>query len=281
MTSPYGSARRRRIEVCTFCFCNALSIGHGDLVGAGRCATPLNLATSISTPRVTIADVLDTKLRQPLALRELGPAIAVVKIADPEVAEAVELRADLTELAADLVVMHSLVLTWHRERLRDADAVVARAMRQHAGLVDVAELIDLAFLDRVLRLEHLRWGDAIRRAALISGAPPRGPAIGLAASDCGSRDHRDRASSTTTVVECVRLQAGPEGPALPCRYFLSIWAKTSLPRGRVHAGGHARVNRDLHEDLADLLARHAVRQGAGDMQTQFVRAVQAARSSPG
>ena len=61
----------------------------------------------------------------------------------PEVTEAIELRADLPQLAADdLVVIDRLVLAGHRERLRNAQAVVPRAEHRHAGLVDVTELID-------------------------------------------------------------------------------------------------------------------------------------------
>ena len=91
----------------------------------------------------------------------------------PEVAEAVELRADLSQLAADdLVVIHRLVLPGHRERLRDAEAVVARAVHRHAGLVDVAELIDRGPCGSAFFASSTLAGVMpVRRAALIVGAP--------------------------------------------------------------------------------------------------------------
>ena len=142
---------------------------------------------------------------EPVGLREIGPVVAVVEqIADADVAQAVELRADLAELAADdLVVIHRAVRADRPERLRNPQAVVARAEQRHRRLVDVAELIDRAARDQVLRLEHLRGRDAVCRAALIGGAPARRiPVVRLAEShagcSCDAQNGEDGNQPTTT-----------------------------------------------------------------------------------
>jgi hypothetical protein len=141
----------------------------------------LNAGTSTSTPRVAIAPTFSTP--RPFGLCELGPVVAVVEqVADADVAEPVELRADLAELAADdLVVVHHVVRAHGPERLRNPQAEVPRAEQRHPGLVDVPELVHRASLDQVLRFEHLGRRELVGRAALIGGAPARGiPAVGLA-----------------------------------------------------------------------------------------------------
>ncbi len=67
------------------------------------------------------ADVLDAELREPVGLRELAPVVAVVEqVADADVAEAVELRADLADLGADdLVVIHRAIRAHRPEGLRN------------------------------------------------------------------------------------------------------------------------------------------------------------------
>ena len=103
------------------------------------------------------ADVLDAELREPVALRELGAVVAVVEeIADADVAQTVELRADLADLGADdLVVIHGPVRAERPVRLRNPQAEMPRAEQRHARLVDAAELIDGAARHEALRLEHL------------------------------------------------------------------------------------------------------------------------------
>ena len=91
----------------------ALEVRRRDLVARRQLVNALELRdVDQHAARDDGADVLDAELGEPLGLGELGAAIAVVEqVADAEVTEAVELRADLPELAADdLVVIDRLVL---------------------------------------------------------------------------------------------------------------------------------------------------------------------------
>src|SRR4029079_11654828 len=107
-----------------------------------------------------------------------------------DVAEAVELRADLAELAAhELVVIDHLVRAERAERLRNLQAEVARAEDRHAALVCAAELVHVSLRDHALCLEHLRGRDSVRGAALIRRAPARREtAVALAEREPGRRN---------------------------------------------------------------------------------------------
>ena len=102
----------------------------------------------MSTPRVkNTADVLDAELLQAVGRAELGPLEAVVEdvlAADPDadVAQAVELRAHLADLAADqlVVVDERFVATGPAgRRAGDRQAEMPVAGHGHAVLVDAAE----------------------------------------------------------------------------------------------------------------------------------------------
>jgi hypothetical protein len=101
--------------------------------------------------------------------------VAVVKqVADADVAQAIELRADLTELAAhELVVEHHVVRAHGSEALRNSQAEMARAEDRHRAFVRASELVDVARRDEALGLEHFRRREAIGGAALIGRAPTR------------------------------------------------------------------------------------------------------------
>src|SRR6185369_1355257 len=151
------------------------------------------------------ADVLDAELLESIGLCEIEPVVAVVEeVADADVAEAVELRADLAELAAhELVVIDHLVRAERAERLRNLQAEVARAEDRHAALVRAAELVHDSLRDHALCLEHLRGRDSVRGAALIRRAPARRePVVGLAeghaaGGDAENGDERDDPESST------------------------------------------------------------------------------------
>jgi hypothetical protein len=141
------------------------------------------------------ADVLDAELREPVAAREVGAVVAVVEhVADADVPEPVELRADLAELGAhDLVVIHRAIRPHGAIGLRNAQAEMAGAEQRHPGFVRAAELVHGAARDEVAGLEHLGRSDAVGRAALVVGAPARGvEAIGLARRDTRCDDGRSR-----------------------------------------------------------------------------------------
>src|SRR5205823_10602344 len=95
------------------------------------------------------AGVLDAELLEAVGVAELGELVAVVEDvlgadADADVAEAVELGADLADLAANqLVVVDDLVLA-HRPAgrpARDGQAEMALARDRHILLGEPAELV--------------------------------------------------------------------------------------------------------------------------------------------
>src|SRR5262249_30832631 len=95
-------------------------------------------------------------------------------------AEAVKLRADLADFAADpLVVVHDAFLA---ERpagrpARNCEAEVSFARDRHVLLVGPAELIDLAGADQVARGQDLVRGQPIGGAALVARTPFRWPPL--------------------------------------------------------------------------------------------------------
>ena len=131
------------------------------------------------------ADVLDAQLLEAVGGAELRAAEAVVEVivvadADAHVPQAVELGADLADLAAEeIVVIDALILTrrpaGRRSRYRQAEVPLAR--QRHAMLVDAAERVDLALADQSGGLLDMRGGQPVGRAALIGRAPLRRPPL--------------------------------------------------------------------------------------------------------
>src|SRR5262245_2562065 len=78
------------------------------------------------TSREQRPDVFNTELHQSLGLREIVTIIAIVeKVADAEVPETIELRADLAKLTADeFVVIHRLIGAGDFECLRYSQTVM-------------------------------------------------------------------------------------------------------------------------------------------------------------
>src|SRR5690606_13197414 len=109
------------------------------------------------------ADLLDAELRQAVRRAELGELETVVEDVvavdlRADVAEPVELRADLAELAADeLVVEDDAVLgaRYEGRQTRNREAEVPVAEERHALLVRAAELVDPALADQRGSLEDL------------------------------------------------------------------------------------------------------------------------------
>ena len=117
-------------------------------------------------------DVLDAQLLEAVGRAELRAAEAVVEVivvadADAHMPEAVELRADLADLAAEeIVVIDALILTrrptGRRSRYREAEVPLAR--QRHAVLVDTAQRIDPALADEPGGLLDMRGGQPVGRA---------------------------------------------------------------------------------------------------------------------
>jgi hypothetical protein len=93
---------------------------------------------------------------------------------DADMAEIVELRSHLPDLGGhELIVIDEAVFA-ERPTGRtagNAQGEDAFAEQRHRGFIVVPELVDLAVLDPLRRLEHFRWRDVVGRAGLIVGAP--------------------------------------------------------------------------------------------------------------
>src|SRR4030095_15034294 len=132
-------------------------------------------------------EVLDAELLQAVGAADLFLRQAVV-IADlavardhSDVAQAVELRSDLPDLAKEqLIVIVEPVLAERpaRRRAREHDVgAEALAEERDALFQHEAELVDLARLDELRRLERLRRRHPVVRAALVLRPPRRRPPL--------------------------------------------------------------------------------------------------------
>src|SRR3990170_4648883 len=97
--------------------------------------------------------------------------------APAHVAERVELRPHLADVAVEIVLVHGphaflARLSGSRD---DADVVRTGTECGHRALVDLPKLVGLARLHELGGLDHLLRGDQIRVASLVFGAVRRGP----------------------------------------------------------------------------------------------------------
>src|SRR5262249_41308794 len=125
--------------------------------------------------------VLYTQLLQPVGAADLflGQAVVVTDLAvtrdHSDVAQAIELRSDLADLAHEqLVVIVETGLAERPARRRagpDAGGAEALAEERDAVLQHVTKLVDLARLDELRRLQYLRRCHPVVRAALILRTP--------------------------------------------------------------------------------------------------------------
>jgi hypothetical protein len=132
--------------------------------------------------------VLDAKLLQTVRAADFLLSQTVV-VADlpvardhPDVTQAVELRADLPDLAHEqLVVIVEVVLAERpagRRARQDDVGAESLAEQRNALFEHVAELVHLPGLDELGRFENLRRRHPVVRAALILRSPRRGPPLG-------------------------------------------------------------------------------------------------------
>jgi hypothetical protein len=153
-----------------------------DVAGVHAADAPVARHAGEYAAREEYAHVLDAELLQAVSLAELGAAEAVVEVivaahADADVAEAVELRADLADLTAEhLIVVDKAVgaVRAAGRRAGDGKAEVPLAKERHAVLVDPAELIELAVLDQPGRFQDLLRRQPVGGAGLVGGPPSDG-----------------------------------------------------------------------------------------------------------
>ena len=125
------------------------------------------------------ADVLDSQLGQPVRasyLRELEAVVKDVLAVDArtDVSQPIELRPDLTDLAAkQLIVIHQMAVPEGAARRQPGyrQTEVAIAEQRHPEFIGPAKLIDHPSFDEAGSFDHLLGGDPVCRAGLIIGAP--------------------------------------------------------------------------------------------------------------
>src|SRR3989449_1199011 len=189
-----------------FCRCSACwrSCGVISYVSP-RMSTPLRAATSISTPRVISMPTFSMPSFEPRARGDLvGLEAVVVAVLDRLVGEAIELRADLPDLAQEhLFVAAAPVGLRVHERPLDVDVELARGGDRHLRREDVPQLDDLAGLDELRSAHDGRRLHVVGGAALVAGAPLRGAALavggrapGLSGGDGGHEPQRQRQGDT-------------------------------------------------------------------------------------
>src|SRR5262249_41366006 len=114
---------------------------------------------------------------------EFGELVAIIEdvvAADThtDMAQAVELGADLADLAADeLIIRHNIVRAVWRVggEAGNRQAEMALSRYRHPLLVDAPQLIDLPLSYQPSGACNLRGRDPVRGAALVFGAELRGP----------------------------------------------------------------------------------------------------------
>src|ERR671918_492709 len=152
-------------------------------------------------------EMLHAELLEPVGGADLllGEAVVVADLAvaggHADVPEAVELRADLADLAYEqLIVVVELVVAERptRRRARDDDVRPQPLAEQRDALLEhAAQRVDLAGLDQAGRLEDLGRGHAVVGSPLVLRAPGRRPPavskgpgrrrLGLRLRDLGGR----------------------------------------------------------------------------------------------
>ena len=157
-------------------------------------------------------------LVKPAARRDLvGLEAVVVAVAMRLVREAVELRADLTDLGEDdLLVAAALVRAGVHERALDVHVEAARAEERHRGPEHMRELDHLAGLDQLRGVEHgcgfMGWPSRARRPRPISRGSACFPAERSRMVSVRGRSRLEtRARALAPNVRCIHRRLPQEG----------------------------------------------------------------------
>ena len=160
-------------------------VGQGDLLPLVQHASLQPGCVHKVAARDQRLDVLDAELQEAVrggdflfAEAVVVPhlvAVAVFPALDPDVAEAVKLRAHLSDLPGhELVVVDQPVgpegtaSRTTRNRQREAP----RAEQRHPGFVRAAQSVDPAVAHQLDRVAHLLRRDPVRRPCLVARTPP-------------------------------------------------------------------------------------------------------------
>ena len=174
---------------CMFCRCSAArTSATADLLARIHHAALHGLDVDQMAAREQRLQLLGAELLQAVGVADLGGGEAVVEMhlalvavlaeLDADMAEAVELRADLADLGGEKFVVIDQLVRAERAAGRaagNAQREGARAEQRHALLVGAADLVDLAVADPLGRVEHLGGRDVVRGAGLVGRAPFRRP----------------------------------------------------------------------------------------------------------